>query len=321
MKSVVFAALVSVAHAACPNACSGHGECNTFDQCSCYGERSTLADRVNKTDLGPDEWTGADCSLRTCPRGISWVKYSKNSSHWSCKHDNGARDALRESDHPNFYLGVECSDQGLCDRSTGLCTCFDGYEGSACQRTSCPNDCSGHGTCRSNEDFAYDFSNAKTNYMLKGNLDDILPEYQSTYIATYANAWDSGMHYGCLCDAGYRGPDCSLIECPSMDDPLDDKCPEPEEKLKDTVNVQDFQLQYDMASGSSAHRDAYKPGKGYNKFQATPAGATTNVIFACYGADAGQDCSGRGICDYTTGSCSCFTGFSGTACEEVSEMS
>lgn len=46
---------------------------------------------------------------------------------------------------------VECSDAGLCDRDTGECRCFDGYDGSACQRSACPNDCSGHGQCRSNE--------------------------------------------------------------------------------------------------------------------------------------------------------------------------
>jgi len=62
-----------------------------------------------------------------------------------------------------FHLPeTECSDQGLCDRATGLCSCFPGYSGSSCQRTVCPNDCSGHGTCRSNRDFAYDWAVAKS---------------------------------------------------------------------------------------------------------------------------------------------------------------
>merc|ERR1719473_1926254 len=35
------------------------------------------------------------------------------------------------------------------DRKTGFCECFDGYTGRACQRQSCPEDCSGHGVCLS----------------------------------------------------------------------------------------------------------------------------------------------------------------------------
>jgi len=44
------------------------------------------------------------------------------------------------------------------------------------------------------------------------------------YLVSYDKAWDSGLHFGCKCDIGYRGPDCSLVECPSTDDPLDDFC-------------------------------------------------------------------------------------------------
>merc|ERR1712216_351567 len=48
-------------------------------------------------------------------------------------------------DEGHFYM--ECSNQGLCDRGTGECECFDGYSGRACAATSCPNDCNGKGTC------------------------------------------------------------------------------------------------------------------------------------------------------------------------------
>jgi hypothetical protein len=34
-----------------------------------------------------------------------------------------------------------------------------------------------------------------------------------------------------------------------------------------------------------------------------------------YGAHNGRDCSGRGVCDYTDGTCSCFSGYYGTRCE------
>jgi hypothetical protein len=48
-------------------------------------------------------------------------------------------------DEGHFYM--ECSNQGLCDRGTGMCECFEGYNGRACAATSCPNDCNGKGTC------------------------------------------------------------------------------------------------------------------------------------------------------------------------------
>ena len=51
---------------------------------------------------------------------------------------------------------VECAGKGICDRDAGECSCFPGYEGSACQRASCPGGkegvCSGHGTCKSIKD-------------------------------------------------------------------------------------------------------------------------------------------------------------------------
>jgi len=135
----------------------------------------------------------------------------------------GANDA-----HPS----VECSGKGVCDRKTGECACFGNYEGIACERTVCPNNCNDAGVCFTEKQLAAEAS------------------------LTYSTPWDAEMHVGCICDIGRRGPDCSLIECPSGSDPL----------------------------------------KGY-------------------GNAAGRDCSGRGICDYSSGSCNCFHGYYGTKCE------
>ena len=79
----------------------------------------------------------------------------------------------------------ECSNKGICDRSSGSCSCFEGYDGSACQRASCPSSsngvCSGHGTCNTIQELsAMDNENI---YRL----------------------WDEDVTMGCKCDPGFEG--------------------------------------------------------------------------------------------------------------------
>lgn len=79
MKAVALLFIsLTVVNAYCPNGCSGHGSCSASpkDTCVCYQRResrallSTISERT--TDL-VDAWTGADCSLRTCPKGYAWA--------------------------------------------------------------------------------------------------------------------------------------------------------------------------------------------------------------------------------------------------------
>jgi sugar lactone lactonase YvrE len=185
----------------CENHCSNHGTCETNLNCKCF------------TGLdGEPEWTGPDCSLRTCPKDISWIG-----------------DVVTAN---NLHPVEECSNKGICDRSSGVCNCFPGYEGIACQRTVCPNNCNDRGSCWPEK-------------LLAGKADRV-----------YQLPWDAMKHVGCFCDKGYRGPACEFQECPSGSDPLNG-----------------------------------------------------------YGNEAGRDCSGRGICDYTSGTCSCFQSFYGTRCQ------
>jgi hypothetical protein len=185
----------------CDNHCSGHGTCIKNKNCECF-----------KGLNGEYSWTGADCSQRTCPKDFAWVGSVV-----------GANDL-----HP----WVECSNKGICDRWSGMCECFPGYDGAACQRTTCLNDCNDRGYCNSERLLAQD----------AGRI--------------YTKPWDADKIVGCVCDTGYRGPSCEFQECPSGQDPLDG-----------------------------------------------------------YGNESGRDCSGRGICDYSSGLCSCFYGFYGTRCQ------
>ena len=340
-------------------------------QCKREVKQNVVASNVKRNA----EWTGADCSRRTCPRSTSWTQYGEfepeldgsgnptgNSLTYRCKHQTE----------------VECSDQGLCDRATGLCECFPGFTGNACQRTACPDDCSGHGTCRSNKDFAYDFAVAKTHQLLQTT--DSTEHFHANYKATYDNAWDSSHLYGCLCDRGYRGANCALIECPSSNDPLDDKCSVSEE----ASDVENFQVQKFAATGSAGWVTAYAESTSTGQTETDPCNTADNIadnsgvkclavtskfgekcaftasvaadpsanppvlaqptkcvmptpfkfvaggdknnhfyqgkVYACFGAMAGMDCSGRGICDYSTGQCACFSGYSGTSCSDIEEL-
>lgn len=153
---------------ACPNNCNQNGYCfknGAQDKCTC-----------NKG------YFGGDCSLRRCPYGKSWA------------------DMAIETDVA--HQEAECSNMGICDRATGLCTCHEGFAGLACNRINCPLDCNGHGHCQS---ISY---NALQKDPGEGT------------IFKYNDVWDHDMMYGCVCDKGYFGHDCLLRECPYGDDPL-----------------------------------------------------------------------------------------------------
>ena len=80
---------------------------------------------------------------------------------------------------------AECSNRGACQ--DGACECYDGFEGPACQRTTCggksdsSDDCQGHGTC-----------------VFVEELGD----------GSYGR-WDRGKMRACKCDPRYTGLDCS----------------------------------------------------------------------------------------------------------------
>ena len=158
-----------------------------------------------------------DCSLRTCPYDYAWVGEVVNSN--------------------DLHPWAECSNKGKCDRERGTCECFPGYDGIACQRSTCPMNCNNRGTCWP-EKYLADRAGRK-----------------------YDLPWDSLKAVGCVCDLGFRGTECELQECPSGHDPLDG-----------------------------------------------------------YGNEAGRDCSGRGLCDYSAGFCNCFSGFFGTRCQHQTTL-
>lgn len=190
-----------------PKYCNGNGHVNATDRlCNCF-----------------QGYYGAQCTLKYCPFGKSWQMQPT-------------------ADHTRTMPTVECSNMGLCNSFTGICTCRSGYEGRACERLSCPKQtevkttvsedskttsgfyvitsstssttyealdptkvkpCTGHGMCMTMREASNTFNGRNLIYP-PNNYD----------------GWDADMVQGCVCDKGWTGVDCSLQSCPYGPDPL-----------------------------------------------------------------------------------------------------
>lgn len=148
----------------CQDNCNQHGICTTHSTCSCFAG-----------------YEGSDCSIKMCPTGPRYA------------------DVASSEDKAHAF--AQCSGQGTCDTSTGLCTCFPGYTGYNCQKPSCPNNCGNHGVCISLREAARTYDGWTLNHT-------------TTY-----TLWDADVSFGCQCDPGWSGHDCTIKSCDKGLDP------------------------------------------------------------------------------------------------------
>lgn len=180
-------------------------------------------------------FTGSDCTQLKCPYSMSfatsnikqdWVYTPSTASLINTMYPNdGIETAVgkqlqctKDTTFDNQHAYRECGGRGLCDRTTGECKCFPSFTGEGCRRTTCPNDCSGHGQCRTDANsFYYLGQTPKVPYGSN------IPAYsRAAGAATWGIHWPWLKYQQCHCDAGYEGDDCSLRQCPKGDDPETD---------------------------------------------------------------------------------------------------
>jgi len=172
---------------------AGLGEvdsCPSDVQCSGHG---VCSEAPSYRCACSDGWTGGDCSERTCPQGLSWFAYP----------------SADDTAHTTYS---ECADMGLCNRDTGKCQCHSGFFGQACEYMKCggslDNFCYGHGKCMTMSELAQ-----------ASNKNGDATGYTYGLDPNNALTWDGFRVFGCKCDVGFEGFDCSLRTCPTGDDP------------------------------------------------------------------------------------------------------
>ena len=123
--------------------CSGRGSCNfCTGRCECYDGFGSSAD---KASVEVDNFK-RDCSSKICPFGTSFgVLTGAAGNHTILRGRPIVISLAMATDDFNSHPKTECSSAGKCDRERGECRCFEGFTGSACQRKTCSNDCSGRG--------------------------------------------------------------------------------------------------------------------------------------------------------------------------------
>lgn len=265
---------VSTVYSACDNACSGHGTCGADDVCNCYANYR----------MGDED--GGDCSDRVCPYDIAWV------------------------DHPDenglFHNYAECSNRGVCNRGSGECECFEGYTGKACQRTSCPNDCSGHGTCEYIEELG--FGSSIGDYF-DGSSAGKKKIGQRAVTFGDTKIWDNHKTMMCVCDPKWTDLDCSRRMCPKGNDVMNTRL--------NGADTLDYQIQTialeapDDQYGSSTSQFTFFDDASF----ALTFVSTLNETYTTrpIKLEGGTDSSGV----FDSASCTTFAGYVESALEEL----
>lgn len=185
----------------------------------------------------------------------------------------------------------------------------------------CENHCNSHGTCTKNKNcdcFAqngekiYQGADCSEHTCPKGNAfvgSVVLNNNMHGLTECSAKGTCDRTNGQCVCFPGYEGRSCSRTTCPG-----DGNCNNHgrcvQEKTLMAYTARSYTTPWDANKAVGCKCD-----DGYRGFACElmecPTGEDVKMGL---GASNGRDCSGRGICDYNTGTCKCFDAYYGGKC-------
>lgn len=185
----------------------------------------------------------------------------------------------------------------------------------------CENGCSGHGTCKKNKNCECFSRNGEkihtgadcSQYTCpKGNafVGEVVRNNNLHGLTECSNKGKCDRKNGqCDCYEGYEGFSCSRTTCPG-------NCGNhgrciPQEALMEKTN-RVYQTVWDAKKEIGCLCDPGYRGAACDRIECPTGDDPKSGL----GASNGRDCSGRGLCEYTTGTCGCFEGFYGAKCEQ-----
>ncbi|GMF65671.1 unnamed protein product [Phytophthora lilii] len=227
--------------------CSNRGDCNyETGQCVCFinpmpGYRSSdgYGSPGNRGDCGcanDDNLYGGSILACVGELACSGHGYCTGSPSFKCVCEQGWTTGDCSS---------PCSDVGICDRSTGQCSCYSPFEGAACEFSTydrlnfrflgfvadssavkCPGEpaCSGHGQCMTMRQLS-----------LEADADSPALRFDYGTDPNNVNTFDHDNILGCKCDPG---------SCPRGDDPITTDQVDEIQLMKCTATGGTFRLQY-----------------------------------------------------------------------------
>lgn len=315
----------------CPNMCSGHGRCQNDGKCYCAPEYNT--------GLVPD------CSWRVCPSGKAWADkaYDVDLAHndvecsgaGSCNRYRGAcecYDGYTGMACERMACPLKCSGHGQCytlgtmyelynytrsqidvygswdtDKSMG-CACDYGYTGGACELRMCPK---GHDPLDTTSHlYKIEVQTWSPNGAL-GGMFQFFFNGKSFKFSANANNFDDER-----CRQAFAGlPNVDSVKC--HNNGMDylyggttyfvEFSAWPKRPYENNIYTNDGRPHI-----SDFHCDASNVSNSANSpvLCTVREGNTSSLAVVKY-----DYCSNRGICEMSTGDCTCFQNFYGAACE------